>query len=194
MKSGHWARGRDTCYLRTAWPALALLGNGCGLAALGPPLPSSGFGLRQCLLSSGSGCPSEAPRALGRVLGLWGRGREWGMPAACLLRPTVGQGSVGGQANQSRRCCCATRRLPQAGCLSSLSERQKPPSRCSLKRSLFFTRTDRSSLVILFQPAFLQRDRQQLSSETLSSKWSPGRFLQHNCHVLHLLQPGSAGG
>lgn len=185
MKSGHWARGRDTCYLRTAWPALALLGNGCGLAALGPPLPSSGFGLRQCLLSSGSGCPSEAPRALGRVLGLWGRGREWGMPAACLLRPTVGQGSVGGQANQSRRCCCATRRLPQAGCLSS---------RCSLKCSLFFTRTDRSSLVILFQPAFLQRDRQQLSSETLSSKWSPGRFLQHNCHVLHLLQPGSAGG
>lgn len=116
------------------------------------------------------------------------------MPAACLLRPTVGQGGVGGQANQSRRCCCATRRLPQAGCLSSLSERQKPPSRCSLKCSLFFTRTDRSSLVILFQPAFLQRDRQQLSSETLSSKWSPGRFLQHNCHVLHLLQPGSAGG
>lgn len=107
------------------------------------------------------------------------------MPAACLLRPTVGQGSVGGQAAQSRRCCCATRRLPQAGCLSS---------RCSLKCSLFFTRTDRSSLVILFQPAFLQRDRQQLSSETLSSKWSPGRFLQHNCHVLHLLQPGSAGG
>lgn len=187
MKSGHWTGVRDTCYLRTAWPALVLLGNGCRLAgftAFFRPWSAA------VLAFLGLWVPSEAPRALGRMLGLWG----WAMPAAFVLQPTLGQGSVGGQAAQSRSCCCAAHSLLQAACLSLLPERQNLPFLCSLKCSLFFTRTDRSSLVILFQPAFLQGDQQQLGSETLSSKWSPEQFLQHNCRVFRLLQPVSAGG
>lgn len=110
MKSGHWTGVRDTCYLRTAWPALVLLGNGCRLAgftAFFRPWSAA------VLAFLGLWVPSEAPRAFGEDAGAVGLGNAGCLHAAAY--PGVGQCGRTSSSEQELLLCCtqlATGSLP----------------------------------------------------------------------------------